>query len=155
MKPTRTKLAPVFLPFLTLLTLVGASSDGSAAEPFGPIEQRGFVIKPGTALEKPGAGCSGNSDVLFINGPNVSSLKSVDVTPKVGTFDNQKFVPTNLCAAPNCAQILVKVSESTPPGPRTVTLKHTDGRTTTTTFDIVDNTSGRCDARSERKGPPK
>ena len=46
--------------------------------------------------------------------------------------------------APNCLQLYVKVTSKDPVGPRTVTVKHADGRTLTTTFDVPEH-AGRCD----------
>jgi hypothetical protein len=137
--------------FSTLAALALASSPASheatAAEAFGPVESRTFLSKPGASIEIPGADCGWNIDYLFIKGPNVASVKQVDVAPNIWTkFNKGAGAPTTDCAAPNCVQITVSTDKRTAAGPRTVTLKHNDGRTITTTFDAIPN-AGRCDRR--------
>lgn len=148
MTPTRNRL--VVTAALTALTALAVASspvvhEATAAEPFGPVESRSFLAKPGTTIELPAGTCNWNSDYLFIKGPNVSSVKQIDVTPSIWTrYTKAGGVPTSDCVAPNCVQLFVSVDKKPAPGPRTVTLKHADGRTTTTTFDVVAN-AGRCD----------
>jgi hypothetical protein len=149
---THTRNRPVVTIVLSALTLLAMTSspvmhDATAAEPFGPVESRSFLYKPGTAIELPGADCHLNLDYLFIKGPNVAQAKQIDASPTIWTrFSAQSSVPTSDCVAPNCAQLYVNVDKRPPPGPRTVTLKHADGRTITTTFDLLPN-AGRCDRR--------
>jgi hypothetical protein len=134
---------------LLAITAPGTMSEASAADPFGPIESRSFHLKPGTTLEKPGADCASNSDVLLIHGPNVATAKSIDVSPRTYAFENKSYVPTSGCAAPNCKQVYLSVIPKDAAGTRTLTLKHADGRTLTTTVEVPEN-AGRCDV--PRKG---
>jgi hypothetical protein len=129
---------------LTVLAICSSpvAHEADAAEPFGPVEARTFIEKPGTAIEVPGADCHWNSDYLFIKGPNVASAKAIDVSPQVWTREGG--VPTSDCVAPNCLQLFVSIDKKPTAGTRTVTLKHADGRKITTTFDVVAN-KGRCD----------
>jgi hypothetical protein len=149
MAKTRHKLATTisFTVLTTLATALSlAVSDAGAADAFGPIESRSFLMKPGTVIERPPADCPFNLDHLFIRGTNVANAKSVDVSPKVWQSDNARWrVPTTECVAPNCIQLLVQVVKSDAAGPRTLKLKHADGRTLTATFDVTENTTGRCD----------
>jgi hypothetical protein len=127
-------------------------SDDAQADsptPFGPVDARAFAFKGGTKIEKaPDTGCKNNSDWLVMHGANLANVKSVDVVPKVWSWDHkQKTIPsTNTCAVgdANCAQIFVLLTSQDAPGTRTVTLTATDGRKSTTTFDVVPN-AGRCD----------
>lgn len=121
----------------------GRTAFADAPLPFGPVESRSFHFVPGTKLERASADCKNNADILLLRGPNVANAKSVDVSPKTYTWDRQAF-PTTECVAPNCLQMFVRVTNKDAPGPRTVTLKHADGRTITTTFDVTEN-AGRCD----------
>ena len=60
-------------------------------------------------------------------------------------FDNQKNIaPTTDCVAPNCAQLYLSAAPNTPAGARTVTFKHPDGRSLTTTFDVTESAT-RCE----------
>jgi hypothetical protein len=152
MPSTSKKFASTLIVTLALGAATTPSLDAGAAEPFGPVESRSFALKPGAAIEKAAADCAFNNDVLFVHGPNVAAMKSAEITPKVWANDHQPRIPSTVCPAPNCAQISLAISPSTPVGPRTVTLKHPDGRTATTTFDVVDN-AGRCDKRRGGGGP--
>jgi hypothetical protein len=144
----RTRTAVTFALTALVVSVVGfapTAPDAMAAEPFGPIESRTFTFKAGTAIEASRSDCHWNSDYLFIKGPNVANAKKIDTTPDVFTrFTKPGGVPTTDCVAPNCVQLYVGVDKRHAPGPRTVTLKHSDGRTITTTFDVVPN-AGRCD----------
>ena len=126
-----------------------APANAEAPAAFGPVASRAFHWKPGTTIERAGAGCSNNADWLIVKGPGVANTKSVDVTPRTSAWDNQSF-PSSACVGPDCYQMLVKVTDKDAPGTRTVTLKHADGRTTTTTFDVVEN-AGRCDYPKGKK----
>lgn len=130
---------------VVVVTLAVCASPASGQTPFGPIESRTFHWKPGASIELPPAdGCQMNVDWLLIRAPGIANAKSVDVTPKVGqTFDKQGF-PSSNCAGPDCLPLWVKVTARDVAGPRTVTAKHADGRTITTTMDVVAN-AGRCD----------
>jgi hypothetical protein len=149
---TKRLTATISISVLTMAALLtpGSISEASAADPFGPIESRSFHLKPGVALEKPGADCSNNTDVLLITGPNVASAKKIDVSPRTYTFENKNYVPTNACVAPNCKQVYVSVDSKDAVGTRTLTLKHADGRTLTTTFEVPEN-AGRCDVPKKGK----
>jgi hypothetical protein len=118
-----------------------ASADAPAA--FGPVASRSFHWKAGTAIERAPEGCQSNSDWLVVRGPGVANAKSVDVSPRTSIWDKQSF-PSSACVAPDCYQVFVKVTSKDAPGPRTLTLKHADGRSVTTTFDVTEN-AGRCD----------
>ena len=125
------------------LALVPEGASAQAPAAFGPVESRTFHFKPGTALERASANCSNNADWLIVRGPGVANTKRVEVSPRVSVWDKQTF-PSSDCVGPNCFQMLVKVTERDAVGPHTVTLKNADGRTVTTTFDVVEN-AGRCD----------
>lgn len=146
----RTRTAVTFALSVLVVSVVGvgfppAATDAMAAEPFGPVESRTFTFRPGTSLEASRSDCHWNQDYLFIRGPNVANTKQMDVSPSVfSRYTKQGGVPTTECVAPNCVQLYVGVDKRHAPGARTVTLKHADGRTTTTTFDVVAN-AGRCD----------
>jgi hypothetical protein len=151
MKPmtlTRGLTAALLLSGVLATTAIAGDALAEAPATFGPIESRTFAWKPGTAIERPAdTVCHNNADYLIVRGPNVANVKSIDVSPKVLTWERQQAIPSiNTCAAGdnNCLQIMVKVTRQDAPGARTVTLKHADGRTLTTTFDIVPN-AGRCD----------
>jgi hypothetical protein len=130
---------------VSAVAIAPAAPDAMAAEPFGPIESRTFTFHAGTTIEASRSDCHWNSDYLFIRGPNVAATKQADAAPPVfSRFTKPGGVPTTDCAAPNCVQLYVGVDKRHAPGPRTVTLKHPDGRTLTTTFDVIPN-AGRCD----------
>lgn len=153
-KSTFTATSLIFGLTLLATTAPGTISEASAADPFGPIESRTFHLKPGTTLEKPGADCTSNADVLLITGPNVASAKTVDVAPRTYAFENRSYVPTSGCAAPNCKQVYLSVSPKDPAGTRTLTLKHADGRTITTTIEVPES-AGRCDVPKTKGKPDK
>ncbi|AKU93577.1 hypothetical protein AKJ09_00241 [Labilithrix luteola] len=122
----------------------GKTAFADAPAAFGPVEGGSFHFVPGAKIERPtAAGCNNNADIFLIRGPNVANAKHVDVSPKTYIWEKQAF-PTTDCVAPNCLQMFVRVTNKDAPGPRTVTLKHADGRTITTTFDVTEN-AGRCD----------
>lgn len=130
---------------VSLAGLAPNAPDAMAAEPFGPVESRSFNLHAGTSIEATKADCHWNNDYLFIRGPNVAKAKQIDVSPQAWSrFMKDGGVPTTECAAPNCAQLYLGINGKQAPGPRTVTLKHADGRTLTTTFDVIPN-AGRCD----------
>ena len=127
----------------TILATVTAASGDSPAS-FGPVESRTFHFKPGTGIEATNASCASNSDWLLVRAPGIANAKSVDVTPKVSqVYDNHGF-PASNCAGPDCLPVFIKITGKDAPGPRTLTAKHSDGRTVTTTFDVSAN-AGRCD----------
>lgn len=147
MKQTRDRLLAIAGLSALTLAAIGLSPEATAAEAFGPVESRTFLSRPGAAIELPAADCSWNNDYLFIKGPNVAAAKQIDVSPSIFTRHHKGgAVPTSDCAAPNCVQLTVSTDKRTAAGGRTVTLKHSDGRTITTTFDAVAN-AGRCDRR--------
>jgi hypothetical protein len=123
------------------VSVAPASAEGPAA--FGPIESRSFHFKPGTTIERASSDCKSNSDWLIVKGAGAANAKSIDVSPRTSVWDKQSF-PSSDCVAPDCYQMLIKVTDKDAPGTRTVTLKHADGRKTTTTFDVIEN-AGRCD----------
>ena len=74
---------------LALLAICSSHASASAAETFGPVDSRSFLVKPGTSIELPGADCHWNNDYLFIRGANVASAKQIDVAgvwTRVGCF---------------------------------------------------------------------
>ena len=123
------------------ISAVPASAQSTA---FGPVESRTFHWKPGTAIERPPANCQSNIDWLLVRSPGAASSKTVDVTPKVTQLFEKSTFPASSCVAPDCIPLFIKVTERDAVGSRKVTLKHADGRTATTTFDVVEN-AGRCD----------
>lgn len=144
----RTRTAVTFALSVLVVSVVGfapAAPDAMAAEAFGPVEGRSFTFRPGTSIEATKTDCHWNNDYLFIKGPNVATAKQIDVSPQVWSrYMSRGGVPTTECAAPNCVQLYLGIDKRQTPGTRTVTLKHADGRTLTTTFDVVPN-AGRCD----------
>jgi hypothetical protein len=146
MKTAGKLLSTTFM--VAVATLTGASggsgeAQAQGAEAFGPVASRTFHWKPGTAIEKAERDCKNNSDWLFVRGPNVANAKSIDVSPRTSNWSKQSL-PTTDCVAPDCVQLFVRVTDRDDVGARTVTLKHADGRTVTTTFDVTTN-AGRCD----------
>jgi hypothetical protein len=121
---------------------VTAEQEGAA---FGPVESRAFHWFSGTSIERApdDTSCNYNSDWLIVHGPDVASAKLVDVSPRTYIWYKGSF-PLSGCVAPDCLAIYVKTTSRDEPGTRTLTLKHADGRTATTTFDVIEN-EGRCD----------
>lgn len=137
----RKLLGSMFIAMI-LATVTTASGDSPAA--FGPVESRTFHFKPGTGIEAASASCASNIDWLLIRGPGIANAKTIDVSPKVSqVFEKQGF-PASNCAGPDCLPVFIKITGKDAPGTRTVTAKHADGRTVTTTFDVSAN-AGRCD----------
>ena len=135
--------ASVFAILGIAFALPTMTARADAPAPFGPVQSRAFHFKGGTSLEKPGANCSFNADWLIMKGPGVANAKSIDVAPRMGNWDRQSL-PTTDCVAPDCTMVLVKATGKDDVGARTVTLKHADGRSVTTTFEVPAN-AGRCD----------
>lgn len=147
-------LAHKLLPAALLTVLVGTlaiTTQADAATPFGPVDSRDFYFHKGTAIERPTKDCGWNFDWLLVKGPGLASKKSVDVTPAISERNQDGWFPSSGCTAPDCLQLLLKVTSRDPVGPRTVTIAHADGRKVTTTFDVVENTTGRCDAPKGKK----
>jgi hypothetical protein len=141
----RQLFATLFLSLVGIVAITPTTTDARADSPapFGPVASRSFQFKGGTTFEKPGAGCSFNADFLFLRGPGVANAKNIDVSPRMGNWDKQSL-PTTDCVAPDCTGLLLKATDRDAVGTRTVTLKHADGRSITTTFDLIAN-AGRCD----------
>ena len=125
-----------------------ASGQGNPAKQggaFGPLESRTFHWKPGTVIETvPAASCASNVDWLLVRAPGIANAKTIDVTPKVSQVDEKHAFPASNCTGPDCLPVFIKITDKDVAGPRTLTAKHADGRTITTTFDVNANT-GRCD----------
>jgi len=126
---------------IALMSATDASADAPA--PFGPVSNRAFYIKAGTSVERAGPKCNYNVEWLFINGAGLANAKSVDITPRLPSW-SRNGIPSSACSGPDCLQVMIKIGNREPVGPRTVTIKAADGRTVTTTFDVVEN-AGRCD----------
>lgn len=145
MKTSKLFTASSLLTIVVGLLAITASAD--AATSFGPVESRAFHFRSGaTAIETVGKDCAWNLDWLMVKGPGVGSKKSIDVSPALSAKSNDSWFPSSGCSAPDCVQVLVKVTSHDAAGTRTVTLNHPDGRKITTTFDVVENSTGRCDA---------
>ena len=140
---TARRLLPALVLGALAITLA-ASAGADAPAPFGPVDSRTFYSHAGTTIERPSKDCAWNFDWFFAKGAGVANAKTVDVSPAVAARDRNSF-PSTACTGPDCAPILVKVTSKDALGTRTVTYKSADGRTATTTFDVVEGT-GRCDA---------
>ena len=128
----------------TLAAIVPCGEAYADAPPaFGPVAERTFAWKPGTTIERPTGDCR-NSDWLLIRGPGVANAKSLDVTPHTPSAWDRNTPTTGTCLAPDCAQIYVKITSRMELGTYTVALKHADGRSLSTTVEVVPN-AGRCD----------
>ena len=144
----------VLATFLALVP-VQASADPpapapAAPSPFGPVASINFYEHPGTTIEQPKDGC-GNADILIIRGTGLGNAKSADITPKTSVTDRNTVRTDKYgCNDADCLQITIKLASSDATGTRTVTIKHNDGRTLTTTFDVTAN-AGRCDYKTGKK----
>lgn len=143
----------IFATMFALATVVpgGLESDAYAdPPPFGPVSSAGFYFHPGTTIEQPKEGC-GNADAILIRGPGLGNAKSFDISPKTSITDrNVANTDKYNCKNADCLQITIKLSPSDAVGTRTVTMTSTDGRTVTTTFEVVAN-AGRCDYQTGKK----
>lgn len=125
-----------------LLAVTPASGQGLSA--FGPVQSDTFYFKSGTSIERPGNNCKSNIDWLLVKGTGLANAKSVDVSPRVGQAWLGGGFPATSCTAPDCLPVYIKISPKDAVGAKTLTIKSSDGRTVTTTFNVVEN-AGRCD----------
>jgi hypothetical protein len=146
----RKVIASTFVMAAALALIPGGDAIAQTPAPFGPIAERTFAWKPGTTIEKPTAECSNNADWLLIRGPGVANAKTLDVTPHTGAQWERNAPTTGTCMAPDCVQLYVKITPQNNAGTYTVALKHADGRSITTTVDVVAN-AGRCDYPKGKK----
>jgi hypothetical protein len=131
------------LVFVATIAVTATSASGDTPAKFGPVEGRAFHWKGGTSIEVAPANCQSNIDWLLIRAPGIANAK-IDVSPKVSMANAHSSFPASNCTGPDCVPIYVKITDRDAVGTRTVTAKHQDGRTITTTFDVVAN-AGRCD----------
>lgn len=131
------------LVFVATVAVTATSASGDTPPKFGPVDSRTFHWKAGTSIEVPTANCTSNIDWLLVRGTGIADAK-IDVSPKVSMAQSQSAFPASNCTGPDCIPIYIKITDRDAPGTRTVTAKSKDGRTITTTFDVVAN-AGRCD----------
>jgi hypothetical protein len=146
----RKLIGTTFVMAAALAIVPGGDALADAPAAFGPVAERTFAWKPGTTIEKPTADCNNNADWLLIRGPGVANAKSLDVTPRTPAQWERNSPTTGTCMAPDCVQIYVKVTPQLNTGTYTVALKHADGRTLSTSVDVVAN-AGRCDYPKGKK----
>lgn len=134
----------------SLVTMLAVSaSPASGQSPASSIESRSFHFHPGTVIERSTDDCMSNIDWLLVRAPGIANAARVDVSPPVSrVWDNGRF-PSTACVGPDCLPVFLKVTSRDAAGPRTVTVKYGEGRTATTTFEVVAN-AGRCDFPKKR-----
>lgn len=129
--------------FVATIAVTATSASGDAPPKFGPVEGRAFHWKGGTSIERATDNCQSNIDWLLVRAPGIADAR-IEVSPKVSQAIAHSSFPASNCAGPDCVPIYIKLTSRDAPGPRTVTAKSKDGRTISTTFDVIEN-AGRCD----------
>jgi hypothetical protein len=130
--------------FIAGIGAIATTASGDTPAKFGPLDSRVFHWKGGTSIERPTDNCASNIDWLLVRAPGIANAKQIDVSPKVSMFQSNSSFPASNCTGTDCVPIYVKITSKDAAGTRTVTAKSGDGRTITTTFDVIEN-AGRCD----------